>query len=100
QGGAATADCTIQMTAADFKDMLFGNLNPTAAFMSGKLKVMVNLGLAMKLHNVLGQYETPRARGRRIRHFLISFFFRKTKETASLKRRKLRNPLFLRNKYK
>jgi putative sterol carrier protein len=45
------------MDARDFKEMLIGNLNATAAFMAGKLKVKGNLGLAMKLQTVLGKYE-------------------------------------------
>jgi putative sterol carrier protein len=57
EGEATSPDCTIQMDARDFKEMLIGNLNATAAFMAGKLKVKGNLGLAMKLQTVLGKYE-------------------------------------------
>ncbi|MDA8351840.1 MAG: SCP2 sterol-binding domain-containing protein [Firmicutes bacterium] len=57
QGTPHEADCTIQMKAEDFKEMLLGNLNPTAAFMSGKLKVKGNMGQAMKLQSVLNQYK-------------------------------------------
>ncbi|SEN19470.1 SCP2 sterol-binding domain-containing protein [Lihuaxuella thermophila] len=51
------ADCTLQMSVNDFKEMLMGNLSGTAAFMSGKLKVKGNIGLAMKLENLLRQYD-------------------------------------------
>jgi putative sterol carrier protein len=43
------ADCTISMSAGDFKDMIHGNLQPTAAFMQGKMRVEGDMGLAMKL---------------------------------------------------
>jgi putative sterol carrier protein len=49
-------DCALKMSVADFKKLLSGNLNSTGAFMMGKLKVKGNLGLALKLENVLKEY--------------------------------------------
>ncbi len=49
-------DCALRMSVADFKKLLGGNLNSTAAYMTGKLKVKGNIGLALKLENVLKQY--------------------------------------------
>lgn len=57
EGEAASADCTLQMDAKDFKDMLLGNLNGTAAFMTGKLKIKGDMGKAIKLQSILSKYE-------------------------------------------
>ncbi len=43
------ADCTIAMSAQDFEDLFHGRLHPTAAFMEGKMQVDGDMGLAMKL---------------------------------------------------
>ncbi|MGO9487053.1 MAG: SCP2 sterol-binding domain-containing protein [Rhodomicrobium sp.] len=43
------ANCTIAMSAGDFDDMIHGRLQPTAAFMQGKMRVDGDMGLAMKL---------------------------------------------------
>ncbi len=43
------ADCTIAMSAGDFEDLIRGDLQPTAAFMQGKMRVDGDMGLAMKL---------------------------------------------------
>jgi putative sterol carrier protein len=57
EGPAASADCTLQMDAKDFKDMVFGNLNGTAAFMTGKLKIKGDMSKAIKLQSILSKYE-------------------------------------------
>lgn len=43
------ADVTLTADADTFSAMLGGDLNPTAAFMSGKLTVEGDMGLAMQL---------------------------------------------------
>lgn len=43
------ADVTLTASADVFQDILEGNINPTAAFMTGKLSVDGDMGLAMKL---------------------------------------------------
>lgn len=49
----AEADCTIGMTLEDFEKMLEGEIDPTTAFMMGKLKVSGDMTVAMKLGQVL-----------------------------------------------
>jgi putative sterol carrier protein len=49
----ADADCTIKMSAEDLSDMLSGDLNPTAAFMGGKMQVEGEMSVAMKLGSVV-----------------------------------------------
>lgn len=48
------ADCTISMSLDDFESLLAGDLDPTSAFMAGKLKVAGDMSIAMKLSQVLG----------------------------------------------
>lgn len=47
------AQCTVGLTLEDFGAMLAGELAPTTAFMSGKLKVEGDMGVAMKLQNLM-----------------------------------------------
>ncbi|XP_078484945.1 sterol carrier protein 2-like [Ciona intestinalis] len=46
-------DCTITMTDDDMYDLMMGKLNPNSAFFSGKLKISGNMGLAMKIQNIM-----------------------------------------------
>jgi len=46
---ADEADVTIAMASADFVDMMTGKLNPTMAYMGGKLKLKGDMMLAQKL---------------------------------------------------
>ncbi len=46
------ADCTIAISIDDFESLLSGDLDPTTAFMMGKLKVDGDMGIAMKLSSV------------------------------------------------
>jgi len=43
------APCTLKMTLDNFEKLLTGDLNPMMAFMSGKMKVDGDKGVAMKL---------------------------------------------------
>lgn len=47
------ADVTMTAEADTFQDMLSGDLNPTSAFMTGKLSVDGDMGTAMKLGQLL-----------------------------------------------
>ncbi len=47
------ADCTLSADQSVFEDLMAGNLNPTAAFMGGKLSVDGDMGMAMKLGSLL-----------------------------------------------
>ena len=53
EGQAENPNITITMAASDFLDLVDGKLDGTMAFMSGKLKVKGDMGLAMKLQQVL-----------------------------------------------
>jgi len=46
-------DVLMTLEAGDFVKMFAGKMNPTTAFMSGKLKIKGDLGLAMKLEKLL-----------------------------------------------
>jgi len=48
-GPAPAADLTVTMASSDWLDMIGGKLNGQMAFMSGKLKLKGDMGLAMKL---------------------------------------------------
>lgn len=48
------ADCTIQVSLADFEDIRTGKQNPQMAFMMGKLKIQGDMGVAMQLGKILG----------------------------------------------
>ena len=54
RAGDEEADVTLTAEAEVFRAILDGEMNPTAAFMTGKLSVDGSMGLAMKLGSVLG----------------------------------------------
>lgn len=51
--GDEEADVTMTADAETFQEILSGELNPTAAFMGGKLTIDGDMGVAMKLAQVL-----------------------------------------------
>ncbi len=53
RAGDDAADVTLTASAETFRAILDGEQNPTAAFMSGKLSVDGDMGMAMKLSSVL-----------------------------------------------
>lgn len=53
RAGDDDADVTLTASADVFQSMLSGELNPTAAFMSGQLTVDGDMGMAMQLGAVL-----------------------------------------------
>jgi len=53
RAGDGDTDCTLSADSETFQGMLDGSVNPTAAFMTGKLSVDGDMGLAMKIGAVL-----------------------------------------------
>jgi len=54
EGEASSPNCTITMAEADFLDLVSGKLNGQMAFLTGKLKVAGDMGLALKLGSFIG----------------------------------------------
>jgi putative sterol carrier protein len=52
-GDDKPADCTIKMSLSDLSDMIGGKLDGMTAFMTGKLKIEGDMGVAMKLQSIL-----------------------------------------------
>jgi putative sterol carrier protein len=50
--GGGEADATISASEDDFQQMVAGELNPTTAYMTGKLKIKGDMGAAMKLQKL------------------------------------------------
>ena len=50
--GDTGGDCTISTSAETFEKVVKGEQNPTAAYMSGKLKIKGDMGAAMKLQKL------------------------------------------------
>lgn len=48
----AAAETTIKMSFDNFKKLAKGELNPTMAFMTGKIQIAGDMGLAMQLQSV------------------------------------------------
>jgi len=47
------ADCTVKISKSDFVDMSTGKLDSMSAFMTGKLKIEGDMGIAMQLGTIL-----------------------------------------------
>ncbi len=54
EGGATNPRVTLLMAAPDFVAMMTGTLNAQMAFLTGKLKVKGDMGIALKLGQLLG----------------------------------------------
>jgi putative sterol carrier protein len=52
EGTAPSPNMTMTMAAQDYVDMISGKLNGQMAFMSGKLKIAGDMGLAMKMQSL------------------------------------------------
>lgn len=58
KGPASTPDSTLIMDSNNFFAMFSGKLKPTAAFMSGKLKITGDMGKAMKLEKLMSSLKS------------------------------------------
>ncbi len=50
--GDTGGDCTIAASTETFEGVVKGEVNPTAVYMSGKLKIKGDMGAAMKLQKL------------------------------------------------
>ena len=52
EGSHASPNMTMTLAASDYVDLIQGKLNGQMAFMSGKLKIAGDMGLAMKMQTL------------------------------------------------
>ena len=55
EGELANASMTVKASADDWFAVATGQMNPMQAFMSGKLKILGDMGLAMKMQTMFAQ---------------------------------------------
>ncbi len=55
EGAAPNPTVAIDVAAQDWIDILSGKLDPTRAFMSGKLRIKGDLGLMMRFQSMFGR---------------------------------------------
>ncbi|MCS7015640.1 MAG: SCP2 sterol-binding domain-containing protein [Gemmatales bacterium] len=55
EGAATNPTVTIDVAVQDWIDILTGKLDPTRAFMSGKLRIKGDLGLMMRFQSMFGR---------------------------------------------
>jgi putative sterol carrier protein len=55
-GDQESSDCTLTMDSEDFKKLVEGDLNGTQAFMTGRLRIDGDMGLALRLQDILSAY--------------------------------------------
>ncbi|OPX03607.1 SCP2 sterol-binding domain-containing protein [Geobacillus proteiniphilus] len=60
EGEQEPSDCTLSLDSEDFKKMAEGELNGTEAFMSGRLRIDGDMGLALRLQEVLAAYNSAK----------------------------------------
>ncbi|ABV92526.1 sterol-binding domain protein [Dinoroseobacter shibae DFL 12 = DSM 16493] len=53
RAGDEDAECILTASSDTFQGIMSGDVNPTAAFMTGKLKLDGDMGMAMKLGSAL-----------------------------------------------
>lgn len=56
EGEQQEPDCTLTIDSDSFKKMVEGELNGTEAFMSGLLQIEGDMGLALRLQDILSAY--------------------------------------------
>jgi putative sterol carrier protein len=47
-------DCTIKLSLSDLEELISGDLSPTTAFMTGKIKIEGDMSVAMALSQLIG----------------------------------------------
>ena len=52
--GEIDADVTISASLDTFREIFGGELSPTAAYMTGRMRIDGDMGMAMKLSQILG----------------------------------------------
>jgi putative sterol carrier protein len=52
-GAAEDANCTISAAIGTFEEMFKGDLDPTSAFMTGKIRIEGDMSAAMRLAQIL-----------------------------------------------
>lgn len=55
EGAQSNAEMTVKATADDWHAVATGQMNAMQAFMTGKLKIMGDMGLAMKMQTMFAQ---------------------------------------------
>jgi putative sterol carrier protein len=55
EGTHESPSVTLSMKSSDYIDLAEGRLNGQAAFMTGKLKIQGDMGLALKLNSLFGE---------------------------------------------